>query len=172
MATIDSYNQQVDTERVSRTEAPERIQFGLAQINANDGIALEQMTGETDLSGIDIPEISLRVARSVCKIDMRDQTGNVLGTGTGFLVSPTLLLTHHHVLESVEGSRHSLARFNFQDGEKGVSSEVKIFALEPERYFLTDAKLDLTLVAVSPMATDTQTPLSAFGYIPLREPLG
>jgi endonuclease G len=120
---------------------------------------------------INFLEIGLRTARAVCRIQVRDLFGRVQGYGTGFMVSPTLLLTNHHVLETLDSCRRSLAEFNFEDDETFVPKESKTFPLEPERFFFTNADLDFTLVAVRPTATDG-TLLSDFGHLRLRSESG
>jgi endonuclease G len=43
---------------------------------------------------------------------------NTLGYGTGFMVSPTLLMTNNHVLSKSDHARNSLAQFNYEELEK------------------------------------------------------
>jgi endonuclease G, mitochondrial len=145
-------------------EDKERLEARGALINPNDGQALERILGKSDLVGINYLEIGLVAAHAVCRIQVRDELGRVLGFGTGSMVSPDLLLTNHHVLESPALSRRSLADFNFEDDPNFIPRETKTFPLDPARFFYTDADLDLTLVAVRPQATDG-SPLSGFGYL-------
>jgi endonuclease G len=152
-------------------ETQERVENRRELINPNDGVAWERVLGNSDLMAINFLEIGLRAARAVCRIQVRDLMGRVLGYGTGFMVSPTLLLTNHHVLETLDSCRRSLAEFNFEDDETFVPKESKTFPFEPERFFYSNADLDFTLVAVRPTATDG-TPLSEFGYLRLRSESG
>ncbi|TKI80426.1 trypsin-like peptidase domain-containing protein, partial [Bacillus cereus] len=55
-------------------------------------------------------------AKSVCRIEVRDRIGRVRGHGTGFLVSPSLLLTNNHVLADEDAALFSLAQFNYELG--------------------------------------------------------
>lgn len=149
----------------------ERVENRKELINPNDGLAWERILGKSDLIGINFLEIGLRAARAVCRVQVRDLFGRVQGYGTGFMVSPTLLLTNHHVLETLDSCRRSLAEFNFEDDETFVPKESKTFPLEPERFFYTSMDLDFTLVAVRPTATDGST-LSDFGHLRLRSDSG
>jgi endonuclease G len=144
-------------------EDKERLEAREALINPNDGQALERILGKSDLVGVNYLEIGLAAARAVCRIQVRDELGRVLGFGTGSMVSPNLLLTNHHVLESAPLARRSLADFNFEDDPNFIPRETKTFPLDPARFFYTNPDLDFTLVAVRPQATDG-TPLSSFGY--------
>lgn len=152
-------------------ETQERLETRRELINPNDGVAWERILGKSDLMAINFLEIGLRAARAACRIQVRNLFGQVVGYGTGFMVSPTLLLTNNHVLETFDYCRRSLAEFNFEDDETFVPKESKTFPLEPERFFYTSVDLDFTLVAVRPTATDG-TPLSDFGYLRLRSESG
>lgn len=152
-------------------ETQERLETRRELINPNDGVAWERILGKSDLMAINFLEIGLRAARAVCRIQVRNLFGQVVGYGTGFMVSPTLLLTNNHVLETFDYCRRSLAEFNFEDDETFVPKESKTFPLEPERFFYTSVDLDFTLVAVRSTATDG-TPLSDFGHLRLRSESG
>jgi endonuclease G len=147
-------------------EDKERLEAREALINPNDGLALERILGTSDLVGINYLEIGLAAAHAVCRIQVRDEQGRVLGFGTGSMVSPNLMLTNHHVLESAVLARRSLADFNFEDDQNFIPRETKTFPLDPARFFYTNADLDFSLVAVRPQATDG-TALSSFGYLRL-----
>ena len=147
-------------------EDKERLEAREALINPNDGLALERILGTSDLVGINYLEIGLAAAHAVCRIQVRDEQGRVLGFGTGSMVSPNLLLTNHHVLESAVLARRSLADFNFEDDVNFIPRETKTFPLDPARFFYTDVDQDFSLVAVRPQATDG-TALSSFGYLRL-----
>jgi endonuclease G len=152
-------------------DSDERVENRRELINPNDGVAWERILGKSDLMGINFLEIGTRAARAVCRIQVRDLLGQVQGYGTGFMVSPTLLLTNHHVLETLDSCRRSLAEFNFEDDEMFVPKESKTFPLEPERFFYTHVELDFSLVAVRPSATDGSA-LADFGHLRLRSESG
>ncbi|MGE5442675.1 MAG: trypsin-like peptidase domain-containing protein [Bacteroidota bacterium] len=106
-------------------------------------------------------------ARCVCKIEISgvDFQG-VQGTwfGTGFLVAPDVLLTNHHVVNSIEVARTAWCIFNFEVGEDNRPLEAVAVRLEPERLFLTsplEGGLDYTFVAIDRKAGER------FGFIPL-----
>lgn len=86
--------------------------------------------------------------------------------GTGFLVSPVLLLTNHHVLRDAEEAARSKVEFDYEIGRLGREKTVRRFGLDPGRFFLSDRDLDFALVAVT--ETDPSgTTLGSFGYCPL-----
>jgi endonuclease G len=151
---------------IFEVEEPDRVVAREARLNPNDGLAMERILGKSDLVGVNFLEIGLNSARAVCRIQVRDETGRVLGFGTGAMVSPNLLLTNHHVLEEEKIARRSLADFNFEDDARFIPRATKTFPLDPARFFYTDARLDFSLVAVNPQATDG-TSLTLFGWLRL-----
>jgi endonuclease G len=102
----------------------------------------------------------------VCRIEVRDHIGRVLGHGTGFLVAPSLLMTNNHVLEIADAARFSLAQFNYETDLQLLPRPIKSFRFDPERFFMTDAQLDFTLVAVETVSAEG-VKLSEFGFLPL-----
>ncbi|GAH81161.1 unnamed protein product, partial [marine sediment metagenome] len=84
-------------------------------IDSRDGLALERIMWKSDLFPIAHLEEGLCVGRSVCRIEIRDGIGRVLGHGTGFLVSPSVLMTNNHVLPDADSARQSLAQFNYEN---------------------------------------------------------
>jgi endonuclease G, mitochondrial len=129
---------------------------------AADPMVLERIMGTNDLMGIFFLELGLRISRSVCRISVRQANGSLLGYGTGFLVSPRLLLTNNHVLGTAGESSHSVLEFNYQVGFKGQMNTSALFPLAPQDFFLTDARLDYTLVAVQGEANGNT--LASFGW--------
>lgn len=129
--------------------------------------ALERVLGTNDLMGIGFFERGLRAARPVARLQIRTPGGAPVGYGTGFMVSPRLLLTNHHVFESAESTVGSRAEFNFQVDPDGQMRLSRAFGFAPEEFFLTDAALDYTLVALKPDAG-----LTGFGWLRLIEETG
>jgi endonuclease I/V8-like Glu-specific endopeptidase len=111
-------------------------------------IALERVMGKSDLISISFLEKGMQVAQSVGRIHIRDRYNRLLGYGTGFLVSPRLLLTNNHVLENAETAATSQIEFNFQDSLLGGPVTSCVARLAPEELFLTDQFQDFTLVAL------------------------
>ncbi len=141
-------------------------------IHPNDGLALERILGTSDLLEVNFLDIGRRAGRAVGRIQIRDAAGRVRGFGTGFVVSPNLLLTNNHVLATAETARRSLVDFDFEDDENFNPRTPIIFGLDPDRLFLTNDPLDYTLVAIRPAALDGNITLATFGYLPLSDKQG
>lgn len=127
---------------------------------------LERVIGATrDFLGMEFLEDARQAARGVCRL-ATPLGGGRHSYGTGFLVTPRLLLTNHHVLPSADAAGRTAAEFDYQRDGDGRGLPVAAFALEPGRFFLADKKLDFALVAVAP-TSDRGTPLADYPYLPL-----
>ncbi len=110
--------------------------------------ALERIIGKNDLMSVRFLELALRIARTVGRIDVRASDGTHAGYGTGFLVSPRLMLTNNHVLTDATSTGYSRVEFDFQEGVDG-KLQTSIFAsFDPAAFFTTDRTLDFSLVAL------------------------
>ena len=141
-------------------------------IHPNDGLGLERILGTSDLLEVNFLDIGRRAGRAVGRVQVRDGAGRVREFGTGFVVSPALLLTNNHVLPTADSARHSLLDLDFEDDEQFNPRPPVMFGLDPERFFHTNEALDFTLVAVRPAAVDGGAPLAAYGFLPLNETKG
>jgi endonuclease G len=131
-----------------------------------DSVMLERIIGTTnDLLAVRFFDNGKLACRSVCRMMIRIGNGK-LSYGTGFMVSPSLLLTNHHVLPSAEVAARTVAQFRFEPGDGGGPPIPEEFALRPERLFLNDKDHDFALVAVAPKS-NSGGKLSDFGFCPL-----
>ncbi|MES2522621.1 MAG: DNA/RNA non-specific endonuclease [Gemmatimonadota bacterium] len=131
-----------------------------------DDVVMERVIGETrDFLSGEFLERGAVVLRRIGRIGTDLPRGR-RSFGTGFLVSPRLLLTNHHVLSSAARAAASVVEFDYQLNRVSAPRRVQQFRLEPDTFFLNDQALDFALVAVSPMS-DAGTPLATYGWCPL-----
>ena len=125
---------------------------------------LERVIGEAEefLSVMFIKR-AVVAARAVGRIVSRD-TGR--GFGTGFLIAPGVLITNHHVLGTALQAGRASVQFRYELEIDSREAHGHTFALEPHRLFHSDARLDLAVVAVTPVAEDGAT-IGEFGFLPL-----
>lgn len=124
--------------------------------SALDGVSLgadlraERVLGTSDLLEVVFLQAALAVARTVARVRVNGATGVLRGYGTGFMVSPRLLLTNWHVLPTPDVAAVSVAEFGFETrlGE-GAPQAGAAFRLEPAKFFLAEEELDYALVAVA-----------------------
>jgi endonuclease G len=153
-----------------------RIQFMRQQTDSsqNEGPVqqfVERITGQNDLLPISYFMEGMQCGQAVCRITIRDANKNPQGFGTGFLISPRLLITNHHVLPDGFAAQESLAEFNYQTDTQGVEQESIVFSLLPDELFYSNQQLDFSVVAVQAQSK-TNRNLADFGHLRLNEQLG
>ena len=128
---------------------PERY----AEAKASRG-GFELVIGRSNLLPAVFLEIGVATSRATCLIrtsgvDFLGRSGS--WSGTGFLLSPNLLLTNHHVLNSPEVAAAGTCVFDYQIGRDGQPMPTHAFRLRPDRLFLTSPArggMDFTFVWV------------------------
>jgi endonuclease G, mitochondrial len=157
---------ELQTKNPFEISKPERVAVRKAIIDPRDGLALERIIEGNDLVPVFYLEAGLKATKPVCRIEVRDSIGRILGHGTGFLVSPSLLLTNNHVLKDEDSARFSLAQFNYELDLNLKERDIKNFRLMPERLFMTNQELDFTLVSIEEVSSEGAK-VSEFGFLPL-----
>lgn len=113
---------------------------------AADLDTVERIIGSNDILMIDFFRRGMIAARSVgCILTMGERCA------TGFLVAPRILITNQHVLSTKDAARASWVTFELSDAV-GVASGDRDVAFDPDRFWFTDERLDVTLVGLD----DTQ----------------
>jgi endonuclease G len=131
-----------------------------------DDAFFERVLGLTrDFLASEFLELGLIASRAVGRV-VTELGGGRRGLGTGFLVSPHLMLTNHHVLPSADEAQRSVLELDYQRGPAGGALPVQRFRLEPGRFFLNDRALDFALVAVAG-STEQGRLLAEYGWCPL-----
>jgi len=109
---------------------------------------LEKIINTADFVGVRYLDEGVAAARAIGRVHILGADGSRLGFGTGFLVSPHLLLTNHHVLPDAVIAAASVVEFDFQDGIAGRPLTPRSVPLDPGRFFVADRERDFALVAV------------------------
>ncbi len=143
-------------------ELPEEGAKGIIETPAHDVNLLERILGVNDLISVHFLEKGWRSARAVGRIHIAGGRGY----GTGFMISPRLMLTNNHVLADEDTAARSYVEFDYQLGADGQSMRTVIFDLTPDELFLTDVGFDFTLVAVQPV-NDEERNVIEYGWLPL-----
>lgn len=127
--------------------------------------ALERIFLDADFLAGAWLSIGATKAEAVAKINTTTELG------TGFLVSPWLLMTNNHVIDTPDTASGAIAWFRYVEDADGNITPHKL-ALQPERCFVTSPSdaLDYTVVAVAPL--DDKPPGEQFGSIPLHGGVG
>ena len=140
------------------------LRVGLIEPQSSDPFGYERILGKSDFLSINFLDRGRRSAEAVCRIKLPMDGGHAYGTAS--LVGPRLLLTNNHVLASPREAAQAEAEFGFDHDLDGVIRDPVQFNLDPDEIFFTSTELDITLVAVAPIA-ENGTPLERFGWLPL-----
>ncbi|MET0502009.1 MAG: trypsin-like peptidase domain-containing protein [Candidatus Binatia bacterium] len=139
------------------------------------GWTVEAAIGRYLTSPVSLLQVLAQRQRAVALIsaegfDYEDNEGT--WSGTGFLVGPNLLLTNHHVLNSVQVASSAKVEFNYEISAENLllgngsrPRATQAFTLDPTRLFITSPTsggLDYTFVWIESAAQN------AFGLIPME----
>ena len=89
---------------------------------ADSDVLLEKIINTADFLGVRYLDDGVAAARAIGRVHIKTASGRLAGYGTGFLVSPRLLLTNHHVLPDAATAATSTVEFDYQDGRAGSRS--------------------------------------------------
>ncbi|MFD8819784.1 trypsin-like serine peptidase [Streptomyces sp. NPDC059627] len=103
-----------------------------------------------ELQAVSFLPRGVRAAATVARISLRSD-GRELPLGTGFLVSPRLLMTNHHVLPDADSARSCFVEFNAQVTVDNVPDTVVRTEFAPDTLFVAHEPLDFALVALAPV---------------------
>jgi hypothetical protein len=117
--------------------------------NDDNASVQEKIIGEDTLRHIRFLRIALAKAEAVVHI-------TAAGYGTGFLIAPDLLMTNHHVLQTVEVAQKSTYTMYYElDLDDTVKATVAIAALK-DGLFYTNPKLDYTVIQLERAVVNAQ----------------
>lgn len=132
---------------------------------AKPNAGAEAIWGKTvDFVDVAFFERGRRAANAVARIITKD--GAALGTG--FLISPRLLMTNNHVIGSKAAATGLVAEFDFERDINGAMRPVTRFAFDATACFLTNSEdnLDYTVIALGERVMGGRN-LASFGYLPV-----
>jgi len=163
LATIGSRDRRADP----LTVLARRMENMAASGSGVSSFDLERVLGRNDLLPVNFLYRGAFAARTVCRIWVGDLFGTNGSWGTGFLVSPRLLITNHHVIHSADEATRASAQFGYEMNANGRIQDGKTFQLMPQEAFMTDPELDFTLVAIAEQSENSNAILSDYGFLRL-----
>lgn len=111
--------------------------------------------GINDIVDVTFMKIGLEVSKTVCRLNY----GRGTGFGTGFLVSPRLLMTNFHVLKDKASAANTVAEFNYENDQNMHLEKIVSLSLRPDLFFLPCEELDFAIVAINEPER-----VASFGY--------
>jgi endonuclease G, mitochondrial len=139
---------------------------------STDFSALERAVGTNDLLGLNYFWLGLQAARAVARIVIPAVPGERVQVATGFLISPNLLLTNWHVLETDAQAARASVQFGYEAGIDGRELPSTWFKVRPDLFVLRNEQLDYCVVAVDNAVAEGPESLSSFGWLRLNPRLG
>jgi len=132
-------------------------------------IDLERYIGENDLLRFNYLSRGVQAGQSVCRIYVADVFGGGGSWGTGFLITPGLIITNNHVIPDEGSAQRAFAEFGYEADNNGIIAQGKRFKLLPEKGFITSLpeELDMTIVAIATASEDGTTAIDEYGFLRL-----
>jgi len=115
-----------------------------SRVNLEEIARMERIIAEPNFLPVHFLEEGAILQRAVARI-----TRSGSAWATGFLVSPSLLMTNNHVIPDVAFARTVEMQFNYQLDYNGNPQVVDIYSPDPDDVFYTNASLDFTLVRLN-----------------------
>ncbi|MBG6076889.1 DNA/RNA non-specific endonuclease [Polaromonas sp. CG_9.11] len=149
-----------------------------ASARESASLAFERYLGTNDLLPINYLLTGYAQSRAVGRIRYFDKKDRRTAYATGFMVSPELMMTNHHVFpvsdvaEFAALADDAAIEFGYEYDAFGKLGEPVVHALDPEAFLHTSKALDLALVAVRPRDLTGLRQLHDQGYLILNGRLG
>ena len=142
------------------------LRESLGQREEADNV-FERIIGGDELQPVNYLERGSIAARAVARVNL-----GAGSFGTGFMISPQVLITNNHVLPDATTAAESFAEFRYEVDLADRELAPLAFRFLPNELFHTDVKLDFSVVAVEAVSQGRGLSLSPFGYLPLVETTG
>jgi endonuclease G len=144
-----------------------RIAQALGEGSDAAQLAVDRLLTGSDQLNVSFLERGMIAADAVARIEVRNGESETIGSATGFMISPRLLLTNHHVLPTADDAAQSWLHFRYEFDALGRLVESCVFGFEPSTFFFTDRDLDFTVVAVAPETPERRQRVARFGWLRL-----
>lgn len=177
-AEIQSQLGKLRREGPAGADSPSRVGKFVKREMLRSRTAVTSAPGEVGLLGLERrfgptldyayipPPAAQPVGRSVARlVEVQDGGRSMSAFATGFMVSPRLLMTNHHVFEDPASADGTWAQFGYEY----IGADLKagaLFRVRPDLYFYADRALDVALVAVDTNAQGGEA-LSLFNFVQL-----
>ncbi|MBZ0293138.1 MAG: serine protease [Anaerolineae bacterium] len=122
-----------------------------AVVQFEDLAYIERIIDEPNFLPVHFLEEGAVIQRAVARMQLKESvSGLPAGSGwaTGFMVSPSLLLTNNHVIPDKAFASKLQAQFQYQYDYNGNPLATDVYQFDPDNVFYTNAALDFTLIRV------------------------
>ncbi|TAK64644.1 DNA/RNA non-specific endonuclease [Methylobacter sp.] len=134
------------------------------------GRDFERFIGRNDLLPVNYLARGQLASAAVGRVDVPEDFGGSGSWGTGFLITPRLMITNNHVIGSIDEARRAIIEFGYERDANGQFKTSRRFRLDPDSTFITVPRdsLDFTVVAVMERSVDGMATLDEFGFLRLE----
>lgn len=155
-------------EKITRNEFIKEAGF-----SGDEMVGLERIISTNDLMGVNYLSRGLRASKAVGRVVIYGPNGKPLGYGTGFMISPRLMITNNHVLPDIETAGASSFQLDYEVNIYGQLKNFSEFKLAPGEFFHTFKNLDFSIVAVNNKPVNNkQRVLEEFGWLKIYRETG
>jgi len=123
-------------------------------------VAVEAVQGLNDMVSSRFLYEGAERARTVGRISAIEGPNPI---GTGFMVSPNLLMTNHHVLKSTKEAQGCYVEFDYYYSKDSLRVKSENFALRPDGFYYSNKNYDYAIVMVE-ATSDQGVFLSEYGW--------
>jgi endonuclease G, mitochondrial len=140
--------------------------------------AFERYLGTNDLLPINYLLGGFLQSKSVGRIRYFDKREGKTAWATGFMISPELMLTNHHVFPVVDQAEFAALiddpaiEFGYEFDIDGRQGKPVVYDLDPRAFLHTSRTLDMALIAVAQTDRSGSHRMSEQGYLVLNGNLG
>jgi endonuclease G len=134
--------------------------------------AYERYIGNNDLLPINYLQIGEAKSRAVGRLRYFDLRVARNAMASGFLVSPDLVMTNHHVFSAADSFRDAFIDFDYAYGADGRELDRITFQLDPEKFFYANATLDCAVIGIKNMDEANAHQATGRGYLVLNPDQG
>lgn len=144
-AKLDTLHPPVHASRATKIEVEESVMQTLPATSGVNGgsFGLERkLGGLNNLLSVEYLEAGREAARAVIRIS------TPLGVGSGFMVSPNIVVTNHHVISTLKVGQHASFDLFAEETTINPNFPASTQFFDPSKFFFTDEDLDITFIAV------------------------
>jgi endonuclease G len=139
---------------VSQEEVVSEARLNVARV------AVEAVQGLSDMVSSRFLYEGAGKARTVGRIS---RSAGPEAIGTGFMISPNLMMTNHHVLEDAEEAKGCYIEFDYYYSKDNTRVKSEIFELRPDGFYHSNPEYDYAIVMVDAIS-DQGKELSNYGW--------
>lgn len=176
VADIASRKAEIKAKSAAELDGPQRFMQRRAMLSdvapESLDLAFERYIGDNDLLPINYLQIGTLRSLAVGRLRYFDVRVNRNAMATGFLISPDLVLTNHHVFSDEKSFRDPLIDFDYAYGVDGRELDKITFGLDPGKFFYANEALDCALIGISSLDESKAHSISERGCLVLNPATG